>query len=262
MTIRHVRSYDGTGIHVQEAGLEHGPVVLLSHALGTTSRIWDSLALHLSRRFRVVRFDSRGHGRSQSPPGPYAVDMLGRDAIAVMDELSLGAVRYVGLSQGAMTGMWLAANEGSRIERLVVANSAAHIPAKEHLQKLQDEALMSGLQGIGAQTIRAWLSRPYQEAHPQVVGGLILGMQAMSPIGYAGAMAMLASVDLRGDLGRIGCPTLVISGAEDGAGGMLAAAAIAQGIPHAEQVELQGVAHLSPIEAPEAFNMAVARFLA
>lgn len=262
MTDETVPSFDGTNLHVRQEGRPDGPAVLLSHAVGTTLEAWDALVPLLSPRFRVIRYDTRGHGRSQAPEGPYAVEMLGRDALAILARLGIERASFIGLSQGGMTGMWLAAHHPQTIERLVVANTAAYIPVKDIWPGLIETALRDGMQVIGERTIKSWLGPTYQAAEPQGVEALVAAMQRMSPFGYAGACAMLRDVDLRGDLERIRCPTLVIAGLEDGPAGAAAAQALNAGISHARRIDLPRSAHLSPIENPAAFNRAVVEFLA
>lgn len=256
-----ITSFDGTPLHIVEQGAASAPSVVLSHSLGGTLQQWDSLSQALSPRFRVIRYDTRGHGRSGAPRRAYSVEDLGGDALAVFDALSVGRAHFVGLSQGGMCGMWLAANAPDRIEKLVLANTTAFIPAKDHWDALIRTALDEGLAEIAPKTIAGWLGDTYKRAYPSGVDALVRTMAGMSPIGYAGAIAVLRDCDLRADLARIAAPTLVVAGMEDGARAA-AAAALTAGIPGARQLDLPAAGHLSPIENPEAFNAAVLEFLA
>lgn len=257
-----VSSFDGTSLHVRIEGRRDAPVVIFSHALGGSLAFWDQQAAAFRDRYRVIRYDTRGHGRSQSPDGPYSIDMLGRDALAVMNACEVSSASFVGLSQGGMTGMWLAANEPQRIERLVLANTTAFIPVKDHWNTLIETALAQGMEPIAEKTVTGWLSPQFKSAQPQRTAALVDMMRSMAPSGYAGCCAVLRDVDLRADLARIVAPTLVIAGIEDGERGAAAAAALVSGIKGARRVDIAEAAHLSAVENPEAFNRAVAEFLA
>lgn len=261
MSEQRVTSFDGTNLHVCLEGRRDAPPVLLSHSLGGTLQQWDQLSEALAPHFRIIRYDSRGHGASDVPSGAYHVETLGRDALAIMDALQLERVHFVGLSQGAMAGMWLAATFPARIDKLVLANTTAFIPVKDHWNGLIETALARGLDEIAPKTIHGWLGETYKQANPAGVDTLVRTMASMAPAGYAGAAAALRDVDLRPDLGRIIASTLVIAGVEDGPRGAAAAAALTSAIAHAHRVDLPEAAHLSPIENPVLFNAAVLSFL-
>lgn len=118
---------DGCRIHYRFDGPAGAPVVLLSNSLGTALGMWDAQMPVFASRFRVLRYDSRGHGQSDAPPGPYSIDRLGRDALGLLDALDLRRVRFCGLSKGGMVGMWLGSNAGERIERLALCNTSAKL---------------------------------------------------------------------------------------------------------------------------------------
>jgi pimeloyl-ACP methyl ester carboxylesterase len=187
--------------------------------------------------------------------------MLGRDALAVMDACGVSSAHFVGLSQGGMTGMWLAAHHPHRIQRLVLANTTAYIPVKDHWNALIETALKQGMEGIAEPTVTGWLSAQFKSAQPQRAATLVQTMRAMSPAGYAGCCAVLRDVDLRADLARILAPTLVIAGIKDGERGAAAAAALASGINGARRFDIADAAHLSAVENPAAFNRALTEFL-
>jgi len=260
MNERPVISFDGTALHVREEGRVGQPTVLLSHSLGGTLRMWDSLTAALAPAFRVIRWDSRGHGRSQAPVGAYSVETLGKDTLAVMDELGVKKAHFVGLSKGGMTGMWLAASDPQRIDKLVLANTTAYIPGKNVLEGLMKTALQEGVAEIAPKTLHGWLGDTFKRAHPAAVGELVREMAAMTPVGYAASVAVLRDVDLREAVRKIIAETLVIAGIEDGPRGVDAAEFLAAAIPRARRVNL-AAGHLSPVENPAAFNTAVLEFL-
>jgi 3-oxoadipate enol-lactonase len=122
---------DGCRLFYRFDGPADAPVVMMSNSLGTTHRMWDPQIPTLTRRFRVLRYDRRGHGQSDAPPGPYSIERLGRDAVGILDQLGLDRVNWCGLSIGGMVGMWLGVNAPARFERLVLSNTAARMAPPE-----------------------------------------------------------------------------------------------------------------------------------
>lgn len=261
MAERTVRSFDGVCLCARREGVAGGPSVLLSHYLGGSLEGWDAVVARLSDRFDIVRYDTRGHGASDAPAGPYSVDMLGRDALAVLQAFDIEKAHFVGVSQGGMSGMWLAAHHPARVHRLVLANTTPFIPNKQIWDELIEHARREGLADIAASTIAGWVCDAFRQGHPQIVESLVSVMAGMPVEGYAGACAVLRDVDLRGDLASIRSPTLVIAGAEDGPRGA-GAPAMAAAIPDAILVTLPQAAHLSHVENPDAFAAAVEAHLA
>ena len=223
--------------------------------------MWDAQVEAFGERFRVVRYDSRGHSGSEAPDGEHAIEMLGKDALAVMDALEVTRAHFVGLSQGGMTGMWLGAHAPERIDHLVLANTTAHIPARDLLNGWIQTALSDGLDSIAPPIMTGWLSAKFKAAHPERTRELVEAFRLMSPKGFAGSCAVLRDSDRRDDLPKIKAPTLVIAGVEDGPMGAAAAQALVDAIPGARRADIPDAAHLSPIENPEAFNAAVLGFL-
>jgi 3-oxoadipate enol-lactonase len=261
MTDRRIQSFDGCAIHLRDEGRADAPAVLFSHAIGGTLGMWDAQVQPFGERFRVVRYDSRGHGGSDVGGGEHSIEMLGTDALAVMDALGIGQAHFVGLSQGGMTGMWLAAHAPDRIGKLVLANTTAHIPARDMLNGWIRTALSEGLDSIAPPTMNMWLSARFKEANPARTQELVETFRTMSPQGFAGSCAVLRDSDRREDLADIRAPTLVIAGVEDGPMGAAAAQALVDAIAGARRADIPDAAHLSPIENPEAFNKAVLDFL-
>lgn len=261
MADRNVESFDGTIIRVREEGRPDGPAVLFSHAVGGGLGMWDAQVRPFGERFRVIRYDTRGHGGSGVGGEAHSIEMLGRDALAVMDALGVERAHFVGLSQGGMTGMWLAAHHPERIDRLVIANSTANIPAYDMLSGWIATARKEGLDSIAGPTMTHWLSATFRAANPERTAELIEGFRSMRIDGFAGSITALRDSDRREDLKLIRAPTLVIAGIEDGPNGAAAAQALADGIAGAKRVDLPDAAHLSPVENPASFNRAVLDFL-
>ena len=256
-----VNSHDGTRLHVVVEGRTDAPAVLLSHSLGSNLSIWDSLAAELVADFRVVRYDSRGHGQSEAPAGPYSNVMLGADALSILDALGIEHAAFVGVSKGAMTGMWLAVEAPESIDALVLANTTTFIPNKTIWDETIDRARSEGLVGIGRETIERWLGETFRSARRDEVEHHVAVMQAMPVDGYAGSCALLRDVDLRDRLPHIRQPTLVVAGADDLPVAVEGAKAMSASIAGAELLVVPDAAHLSPIENAPVFNAAVSDFL-
>lgn len=252
---------DGCRIFFAREGTGTRPAVLLIHSLGTSHRLWDAQMPALREAFDVLRFDLRGHGRSDGANAPYDIAALGQDACAVLDMCGAGRAHIVGLSMGGMVAQWLAAHRPDRVERLVIANSAAFIPARELWDRNIATALSEGMAALAEPTMRGWLSPSFPEKHGAAMQALVAGMEAMSPQGYAGACRILRDTDLRDDLRTITAPALVINGEADGARGRAAADGIAAGIAGSIRRELSGAGHLSNIDHPEDFTRIVRDFL-
>ncbi len=262
MTDRDIKSFDGATLHVRDEGRADGPAVIFSHAIGGDLSMWDAQAEAFGGTYRVIRYDTRGHGGSDIGGEVHAIDMYAKDALAVLDALGAGSAHFVGLSQGAMTGMWLGAHAPERIGSLVLANTTAHIPAYDMLNGWIQSARAEGLDGLAPGIMNNWLSASFKQASPERARALSEGFRTMSAEGFAASCAVLRDSDRREDLKDIKAPTLVIAGIDDGPMGAAAAQALADGIPGAVRADIPDAAHLSPIENSAAFNKAVLDFLA
>jgi 3-oxoadipate enol-lactonase len=247
-------------LNVVIEGPEDGAPILLSHYLGGRLETFEAQMPALAGR-RVIRFDTRGHGASDAPNDDYSVAMLGEDALAILDSLGVGQVDYVGVSQGGMTGMWLAAHHPARIAKLVLANTTPFIPTKPVWDQLASKAQAEGLADIAQDTITSWLSDGFRTREPATVERLVKHMAEMSVAGYVGNTRVLRDVDLRDALARISASTLVIGGAEDGPRGA-AIPVITAAVQNGRSAVLPGAAHLSHLENTQAFNAELQRHLA
>jgi 3-oxoadipate enol-lactonase len=251
---------DGCPIHVELDGPAQAPVLMLSNSLGTTLAMWDEQAKPLMHHFRLLRFDRRGHGGSGVPPGPYTMQRLGRDVLAILDALGLDAVHWCGLSMGGMEGVWLAANAPARLTRMVLANTATFFPDKaawnDRLRMVQEK----GVAAFAAPNMERWFTKDFRERNPQTVAR-IREMFAATPLdGYLGCGAAVRDMDHRSLLAQIATPTLVIAGRHDMATPLAANQFIKDNIANAELVVLDA-AHLSNVEQPAAFTDAALQFL-
>jgi 3-oxoadipate enol-lactonase len=251
---------NGIKINYQIDGADNAPVLMFSNSLGTNLRMWDKQVPALSKRFRVVRYDTRGHGKTDAPTHPYTVFMLGHDALALMDALELSKVRFCGLSMGGMIGMWLARNAPSRIEQLVLSNTAAKFGLTEIWNQRIATVRASGMKTITDAVIERWFTKEFRESSPKEIDPIVEMLHTTKAEGYAGNCAAIRDVDQRWQIGDIRVPTLVIGGKRDPATPYEAAELIAKRIPGSKLVGLDA-AHLSNIEQPEAFTKALDGFL-
>jgi len=251
---------DGCLLNVSVEGRDGGPTLMLSNSLGTTLQLWEPQMAALTKFFRVIRYDRRGHGKSGTPPGPYSIADFGKDALAILDDLNIARTHWCGLSIGGAVGQWLAANAPERIDRLVLANTICHVadPAPWHARiKAVTE---KGLDVIADETMVRWFTEEFREREPQTVSRIRAMLASTPAAGYAACCAALADLDLREALPRIKAQTLVIAGRYDMSAPLQMAATIRAGIPGASLTILEA-AHISNVEAPYGFNEALTGFL-
>lgn len=241
-------------------GPEGRPTLLLSNSLGTTHAMWDSQIADLAEHYRVLRYDTRGHGSSDVPAGPYDIALLARDVLALLDALELRTVSFCGLSLGGMVGIWLAANAAGRIERVVLCNTSAHVGSPDLWNSRIEAVRRGGMAAVADTVIERWLTPRFREANPQTVNRIRDMLLGTPPEGYAACCAAVRDMDQRASLERISAPALVISGAHDPAIPLEHGQLIAQRVRGARLTELDA-SHLSNVEAAHAFTAAVLEFL-
>jgi len=237
-------------------GPEDAPVVVLANSLGAARGMWDPQVPVLAERYRVVTYDMRGHGASPAPAGPYTLDDLVDDLVALLDRLGADRAHVAGLSLGGMVGLRLAAREPARVHRL----AALCTSAKTEPQGFLDRAAAvraNGTAPIAATVVSRWLTPPYAAEHPDLVARLEAMVAGCDDEGYAACAEVVAGIDLRADLARVAAPTLVISGADDLALPPAHQQAIADGIAGAELLSISPGAHLANLERPLAVTDAL-----
>jgi 3-oxoadipate enol-lactonase len=243
----------GIRLNVVIDGPDNGEALLLLHSLGCDLSMWDEQAKALAGKFRLIRFDARGHGRSASPPGDYTIDDLGHDALAVLDQAGVDRAHLCGISMGGVTAQWLAITAPTRVRSLTLANTAARIGTVESWQTRRDTVLDRGMNAIADAVIGRFFSEAFRAASPTVVSGFYATLEHTNPQGYAGCCAALRDADLRGDLRRIAAAARVIGGNKDVSTPLADAEALAQGIAGA-RLSVLDAAHLSNIEQPARFT--------
>jgi 3-oxoadipate enol-lactonase len=250
----------GEPFNVIVEGDANAPAVVLSHALGVNMHVFDKQVAALKPHFRVVRYDTRGLGASAVSRGPYSISQLGHDALAILDALKLEKVSWIGLSEGGLVGLWLLTKVPERIERAVLANTAAQIGGAEVWNERIKIVHEKGLQGLAASVIENWFTRRFRENHPEEVRRFEEILLATNPEGYAAHCAAIRDADLRSGLHAIKHPVLVVVGRHDPVTPPGVGALIASSIPSGRLVTLEA-AHLSPVEAADGFNQAAVAFL-
>jgi len=251
---------DGCNIHVEVEGPERAPVLMLSNSLGTDLSMWDDQAAAFTRHFRLLRYDRRGHGKSGVPQGPYAMERFGRDVLAVLDALDIERVNWCGLSMGGMVGQWLGANAPSRIDKLILSNTACYYEDKKLWADRIRFARTNGIPAVAAATMERWFTRDFRERAPETIARMTAMFVKTDIEGYLGCCEAIRDMDHRDLLPKIAAPTLVIAGRRDPATPLEANAYIRDRIPGAKLTVVE-TAHLANIEEPEAYTDAVLEFL-
>ena len=239
------------------------PVLVLSNSLGTTLDMWDAQMPAFSEHFRVLRYDTRGHGGSTVTPGPYSIEQLGRDVLGLVDALGIDRFAFCGLSMGGLIGQWLGINAGERLTRLVICNTGAKIGTDEVWNERIDTVLKGGEQAMRDMrdaSIARWFTPAFAGRDPVQTSRLTQMIASTSPAGYAANCAAVRDADYRDQLGAIKAPTLIVCGSQDPVTTPEHGRFIQDRVAGAELVEFEA-AHLSNVEAGDDFTQRVLAFL-
>ena len=251
---------DGCLLNVSVEGRDGGPTLMLSNSLGCTLEMWEPQMETLTKLFRVVRYDRRGHGKSGAPGGPTSIERYGRDALAILDDLNIGKVHWCGLSMGGMVGQWLGANAPERFNRIILSNTSCYYPDPTNWHNRIKAVREGGIAAVADAVITGWLTADFREAQPQIAANMKAMLIATPVEGYLAACEALSTLDQRALLPRIKSPTLVIAGRQDMATPVAAGEYIRSQIPGASLTILDA-AHISNVEQSHAFTDAVVGFL-
>ena len=244
------------------------PVLVLGNPIGTTRDIWSRQVPVLSRYFRVLRFETRGHGapgaQSPAPPGPYTIAELGADVLALLNSYGFERVAYAGVSLGGMTGLWLAANAPERITSLAVCCAAlTPLPSAASWHERAALVRSDGMAALAGMVVPRWFTPAFVSRSPADVAAVVAMLTGTNPAGYAGCAEAIAAMDLRPLLGLVEAPTLVLSGAEDPAAPPSVGGQTALGIAGSRLTVVRGASHLAHYEKPGPVTDALLRhFLA
>ena len=253
----------GVVLNTQVDGEEGAPWLVLSNSLGSNLSMWDPQMALLTTTYRVLRYDTRGHGGSEAPPGPYGFDDLVADVLWLMDAQGIENAAFMGLSMGGMTGLGLALDHADRVSRVVCADGRADAP--EPFRAMWDQRIAAveagGLEAIADGTLATWLTEGWRADHPaetQAIRDMVTGNDAT---GYIACCQALKGLDYLRRLGAAKVPVLYVGGAEDKGAPPEVMRAMAAVTPGAEYRVIPGAAHVANINAPAEFNAAIADFL-
>lgn len=258
---QHFTTRDGCRIAYRIDGPDDRPVLVLSNSIATNLHMWDRSVPALSRSFRLLRYDTRGHGGSDAPAGAYSMDRLGRDVVELLDHLAIDRTHFLGLSLGGFIGQWLGIFAPERIDRLILSNTASHLASELPFDDQIRAVLAAGdMDAIADGFMRNWFPATMLAAPNQIVDEFRNMVRTTPPRGLAGCYAALRDVDLRRTISLIAAPTLVIGGESDTVTRASHSEAIAATIADAKLVLLPGV-HILNVERADRFNDEVASFL-
>ncbi|HXN21195.1 MAG TPA: 3-oxoadipate enol-lactonase [Candidatus Dormibacteraeota bacterium] len=250
----------GSHIHYRIAGKAAAPVLVLSHALGTDLSLWEPQMPVLASCFRVLRCDGRGHGQSPASPGDYTIELLASDLLAVLDHLRIDAATFCGLSLGGMVGLWLGIFAPTRVPKLALGSTAAHIGSAETWNARIDSVRKGGMAAVTEATLERWFTPPFIRRDPAAVDRIRQMLLASPTAGYIANCAAVRDANFREVLGQVRSQTLVISGSHDRSTPPADGRFLAEHIPGASYCELDA-AHLSNIESSQNFTATILQFM-
>jgi len=241
-----------------------GPWVTFSHSLACNLRMWDEQAELLRRNYRVLRFDTRGHGGSDAPTGAYTLAQLSEDLKALLESVGIGQTHFVGLSMGGMIGMTFALSYPGIFRTLALCDTSSRVPPEA--QPVWDGRIKTaqeqGMEPLVEPTLQRWFTEPFRNLRPDMMKRVGEMIRATPVPGYVGCCHAIPRINLTEKLGAIDIPTLIIVGDQDVGTPVAMSEAIHDAIPDSELVILKNASHLSNLEQPEDFNTALDRFLA
>lgn len=250
----------GARIAYRFDGPADAPVVMLSNSLMSTHRMWAPQLDALARRFRVLRYDTRGHGASEVTPGPYAIEQLADDAAALVDTLGVGPVHFAGLSMGGMIGQQLTVRHPHLVRALSLCDTASEMPPRSMWEERFAVARAQGIAGLVDGTIKRWFVPAFVAREPDTIAW-VREMIMTTPVeGYIACASAVRDMSQTAILARIAAPTQIIVGRDDPACTLAASQVLHANIPGATLHVLDDAAHLANIEKPEAFTRLLVEF--
>lgn len=254
---------NANGIDIHYAIEGEGPVVTMSHSLGCNLTMWDGQVRALRGRYRVLRYDTRGHGQTSAPAGAYSLAQLADDLHALLRRLDIQETHVVGLSMGGMIGQVFALAHPAMVKSLVLCDTTSRYPAGAGA--VWDERIRTaearGMEPLVEPTLGRWFTGPFRARHPDLMERVGAMVRATPPQGYVGCCHAIPKIDVTDRLKEIHCPALVIVGEEDPGTPVEMARDIQAALPGAELAILRSASHISNLEQPEEFTRVLAGFL-
>ena len=247
-------------INYQTFGDANKPALVFSNSLGTKYSMWQPQIDALKDDFFVICYDTRGHGASSAPQGPYSIEQLGQDVIHLLDHLHIEKANFCGISMGGLTGQWLAIHQPERFHRVIVCNTAAKIGQEQAWLDRATLVREQGLSPIAATAASRWFTEPFIQSNAALVQSLSNDLAAGSAEGYASCCEALAKADLREELKNIPIPVLVIAGRQDPVTTVADAQLMINRIQKSAMFEIDA-SHISNLEQPDTFSSTVKSFL-
>ena len=237
------------------------PSIIFSNSLGTNYSMWRPQIDALQNDFFVICYDTRGHGASSTPQGPYSIEQLGLDVVHLLDHLNINKATFCGISMGGLTGQWLAIHQPERFNHVIVCNTAAKIGQEQAWLERATLVREQGLNPIATTAASRWFTNPFIQSQTALVETLSNDLAASSAEGYANCCEALAKADLREQLKDITVPVLIVAGIQDPVTTVIDGQFMLDRIPNAQMFEINA-SHISNIECPNEFNQAVQCFIA
>jgi 3-oxoadipate enol-lactonase len=248
-------------LYYEFSGAEHLPVLVFSNGLGTNLHMWDGQVEAFSQCFRILRYDSRGHGQSGVTPGPYTIEQLSWDVVRFLDVLHIERACFCGLSMGGMIGMFLGVNAPKRFHKLALCNTSSKFGTADTWNTRIQTVQSGGMKAVAPIVLDRWFTPGFRSSHPKETQAVLTMLESANPDGYVASCAAVRDMDLRDVLENIHVPCLVLTGSHDPAGTPEEGHFLTDSIAGAVYVELPA-SHLSNIEARDEFNRQVLQFLA
>lgn len=253
---------NGIAVHYRLDGPENGPTIVFSNSLGTDFRTWDAVVARLAGDYRILRYDTRGHGLSDCPKGAYSIERLADDLAGVMDVAGVDSAVICGLSVGGVTAQQLHKAHAAKVRALILCDTAAKIGDAAMWQERIDTAMgEGGIASMASAVLQRWFSPDFPVAHPTALDGWRNMLVRTPARGYAGVCHALKDGDLRDHCGAIDVPALVVCGADDGATTPAMVKDLADAIPDARYLEIADAGHLPCIEQPDVLADAIDAFM-
>lgn len=248
-------------INYQIFGDASSPAIVFSNSLGTKYSMWQMQIEHFQKDHFVICYDTRGHGQSSAPQGPYTIDQLGQDVVNLLDHLNIQKADFCGISMGGVTGQWLAIHKPEYFNHVIVCNTAAKIGQEQAWLDRAKLVREQGLKPIAETAALRWFTERFIQSQSTIVESMSNDLAAGSAEGYASCCEALAKADLREDLKNISVPVLVIAGQQDPVTTVADGQFMVDRIANAELFEIDA-SHISNVEKPQEFNQALENFLA